>query len=59
MALHLARYFGAGAGFWLRLQVDHDLEQALVFECVRVEDQASGQPRARPLPAGTRRSAEW
>jgi len=28
MALRLARYFGTSAEFWLRLQVDHDLEQA-------------------------------
>lgn len=39
MSLRLARYFSTAADFWLRLQMDHDLEQARysIGEQIRVQ----------------------
>lgn len=56
-ALRLARYFNMSAEFWMRLQMDYDLESASDAERAAIREEIRPRPGYRPERDGNRAPA--
>lgn len=56
-ALRLARYFNMSAEFWMRLQMDYDLESASDAERAAICEEIRPRPGYRPERDGNRATA--
>ncbi len=55
-ALRLARYFNMTPEFWMRLQMDYDLESASVAEQAVIHQEIRPRPGFQPQREGRRRA---
>jgi len=55
-ALRLARYFNMTPEFWMRLQMDYDLESAAVAEEAAIREEIRPRPGFQPQSEGKHRA---
>jgi addiction module HigA family antidote len=55
-ALRLARYFNMTPEFWMRLQMDYDLESASVAEQAVIHEEIRPRPDFQPQKEGSKRA---
>lgn len=55
-ALRLARYFNMTPEFWMRLQMDYDLESASVTQQTAIHQEIRPRPGFQPQTEGRRRA---